>query len=144
MALILKEEVKSKDLKKGDHITKGIGSPVFEVHSVTSQVRISKIGEVMVVGFPKDVFDNEKWHRCVDDEVKKQEGIIERQRVDSSNIKSVGYNKELQILEVEFEMGGVYQYTAVPEAVHKNFMNAPSKGNFFAMSIKGAYPYKKV
>ena len=38
---------------------------------------------------------------------------MKRQSVESSNLASVGYDEEKQILEVQFKHGGVYQYFEV-------------------------------
>ncbi len=39
---------------------------------------------------------------------------MDRIQVRSSNIRSIGYDQNRQILEVEFLKGGVYQYFDVP------------------------------
>jgi hypothetical protein len=65
-----------------------------------------------------------------------------RNRVNSSNIASVGW--ENGTLEVEFHDGGVYQYSGVPEAVYRAFLNAHSKGSYFHDNIRDRYPYREV
>jgi len=35
---------------------------------------------------------------------------MNRQTVSSSNIHSIGYDVKFQILEIEFQDGGIYQY----------------------------------
>ena len=60
---------------------------------------------------------------------------MERTPVDSSNIISVGYDPEQQILEVEFKGGAVYQYTFFPEEMWMEFEMAPSKGKYFASQV---------
>jgi hypothetical protein len=67
-----------------------------------------------------------------------------RERVQSSNLKSVGYDAESKTLEVEFHDGGVYQYFNVPAVVHRDLLHAPSIGKYFAFFIKDAYRYRKV
>lgn len=42
---------------------------------------------------------------------------MNRVPVSSSNIRSVGYDPQAQIPEVEFHNGGVYQYSHVSETV---------------------------
>ena len=42
---------------------------------------------------------------------------MKRQQVESSNLSSIGYDSEDQILEVEFKHGGIYQYFEVPENI---------------------------
>jgi hypothetical protein len=61
--------------------------------------------------------------------------------VSSSNIRSVGYDSETNVLEIEFNHGGIYHYTGVPEAVYRSFMAAGSKGTYHAQFIKNHYPY---
>lgn len=70
---------------------------------------------------------------------------MERKAVDSSNLKSVGYNETSHTLEVEFHHGGIYQYYNVPESVYLGLMKASSHGTYFDQEIKkGGYRYKKV
>jgi hypothetical protein len=35
---------------------------------------------------------------------------MDRQRVNSSNLRSVGYDEEESVLEIEFQAGPVYRY----------------------------------
>ena len=67
-----------------------------------------------------------------------------RTSVVSSNILSVGYDERTQTLEVEFIRGTVYQYYGVPDNIHQELMNAPSKGQFFNTYIRDMYPYSRV
>ena len=60
---------------------------------------------------------------------------MKRQAVDSSNLASVGYDEENEILEVEFNHGGVYQYYDVPKEEYEALMNANSLGSFFFHSF---------
>jgi len=70
---------------------------------------------------------------------------MERTPVDSSNIISIGYDPEREILEVEFQRGAVYQYLGVPADVHDSLMQAPSHGRYLDVYIKKSeYPYKRV
>jgi hypothetical protein len=144
MAVIIKEKVKSKDLKAGDYITKGFGSPVFRVSSITSEVKLQKLSEDLIVGFPKAVFDGEEWHRCEPSEKVQDQADIQMRVCDSSNILREGYDEESQTLQLEFSGGGKYRYTLVPKTVYERFLASDSKGREFANSIKGKYPYKKV
>lgn len=64
--------------------------------------------------------------------------------VKSSNLKSVGYDRFTQTLEIAFNRGGVYQYSQVPENVYDGLMNAPSYGGYFNRHIKSKYPTKRV
>jgi hypothetical protein len=67
-----------------------------------------------------------------------------RTSVSSSNVRSVGYDAEAQVLEVEFVSGGVYQYSGVPASVYSSLMSAASKGSYLASHIKNRYPTRKV
>lgn len=69
---------------------------------------------------------------------------MERESVNSSNLKSVGYDAAQQVLEIEFHEGGVYRYSGVPEEVYRALLEADSKGSYFVASIKEAYPYDRV
>ncbi len=49
---------------------------------------------------------------------------MERQPVESSIVKSVGYDPETQTLEVELQTGGVYQYDGIePEYYHETIQD---------------------
>jgi hypothetical protein len=69
---------------------------------------------------------------------------MERISVNSSNVSSVGYDADSQILEIEFNNGGIYQYSGVPESVYEGMMGADSKGKYFHANIKNAYPFSKL
>ena len=70
---------------------------------------------------------------------------MERQSVESSNLASIGYDAENEILEVEFNHGGIYQYFDVPENVYDELMNADSHGQYFDRNIKKAgYQFQKI
>lgn len=70
---------------------------------------------------------------------------MDRTRVESSNLASVGYDNDNNILEVEFHHGGVYQYFEVPSSVYTGLMEADSKGKFFDQHVKKAnYRYQKI
>ena len=67
-----------------------------------------------------------------------------RNSVQSSNLSSVGYDSENQILEIEFKKSGIYQYYKVPLNVYNGLMNASSHGEYFNAYIKGVYDFKKI
>ena len=69
---------------------------------------------------------------------------MERKRVNSSKIRSVGYDEKSQVLEVEFSDGRVLAYTGVSREVHRQFMAAPSATSFFEDKIAEAYPSRRV
>jgi hypothetical protein len=64
---------------------------------------------------------------------------MQRVEVVSESIKSIGYDEENKVLEVEFIRSGLYQYMLVPKDVHSDLMAAESKGKFVNKSIKPNY-----
>ena len=66
-----------------------------------------------------------------------------RQIVESSALRSIGYDEEKMILEAEFKSGKVYQYNEVPMEVFQNLINAESKGKFFNQNITNVYSFIK-
>jgi len=69
---------------------------------------------------------------------------MNRQPVVSSNLASVGYDPATSMLEIEFNNGGIYQYSNVPESVYSGLMRASSKGTYFHDYIKERYSYRKI
>lgn len=69
---------------------------------------------------------------------------MERHRVSSSNVRSVGYDEASNTLEVEFNSGGVYQYYSVPESVYSALMRASSKGSYLNDHVKDRYRCRQV
>ena len=67
-----------------------------------------------------------------------------RQPVQSSDLKSVGYEEQQNLLEIEFISGGIYQYSGVPKDIYSGLVNAPSHGKFFARFIKDRFPTRRV
>ena len=62
---------------------------------------------------------------------------------ESSNIARFRYTKETQVLTVEFQNGGRYEYYDVPDAVFEGMVRAPSKGQYLAQKIKGTLRYAR-
>lgn len=63
--------------------------------------------------------------------------------VHSSNLASVGYDPDSQLLEIRFRSGRTYSYSGVPESRYQGLMAAYSKGSYFADHIKDRYPTRK-
>jgi len=66
---------------------------------------------------------------------------MKRKTVASSNIRSVGYDVERQVLEIEFSNGQVYHYWEVGPLEVVQFIFAESLGNYFAKNIKTKYQW---
>lgn len=69
---------------------------------------------------------------------------IKRTHVDSSNLKSIGYNNSSKILEIEFVNGAIYQYYAVPQRTYVELMQAKSHGKYFYAFIRDNFQYQQV
>ena len=69
---------------------------------------------------------------------------MQRIPVSSSNIRSIGYDPQSALLEVEFVSGDVYQYFDVPEHLYRQFLNGSSHGQFLNDHIRYNYRYQKV
>lgn len=68
---------------------------------------------------------------------------VKRLEVTSSNVKSVGYDRDQQLLEVEFKGGGIYRYSGVPLKVYQALVGAASIGSYLATAVKGKFPFTK-
>lgn len=69
---------------------------------------------------------------------------MNRTLVSSSNLVSVGYDEDYQILEVEFKKSGIYSYQNVPLVIFQALMSAPSIGTFFNAEVKNTYPCQRI
>ena len=69
---------------------------------------------------------------------------MQRKIVSSSNIRSIGYDTLATTLEIEFNSGGIYQYSGVSNSTFQALMNANSHGTFFRDFIKDRYPTIKI
>ena len=70
--------------------------------------------------------------------------LMDRERIRSSNIRSVGYDPLTQTLEIEFHGGRIYLYANVPTTVNISLMQAGSKGYYFYKHIRERYPTKRI
>lgn len=68
---------------------------------------------------------------------------MHREQVSLSNIKSIGYESNSKILEIEFKNRGIYQYLNVADNVYRELISAPSIGSFFHKYIKSNYKWIK-
>ena len=69
---------------------------------------------------------------------------MDRAEVESSNLRSVGYDEEAHMLEIEFNNGSVYQYCSVLPHVYKALIESSSIGKYFNKNIRGDYEGVKV
>lgn len=64
----------------------------------------------------------------------KETGVAE-----SSYIQAIAYDSAVLQLTVTLKNGGQYTFFNVYPQTHEDFIQAPSKGKFFATVIKGKY-----
>lgn len=57
-------------------------------------------------------------------------------KVKSSNIASISYDEEFNILRVKFHTGSIYDYDDVPMELYNKFLKSTSKGKFFHENIR--------
>ena len=69
---------------------------------------------------------------------------MERNRVNSSTIRSVGYDERAQVLEIEFVSGSIVQYSRVPAEVFRRMRASPSITSFFQDNIDESYSSRRV
>ncbi len=62
----------------------------------------------------------------------------------SAMAAQVGYDYDREILQIEFNSGAVYQYSAVAPEVWEDLQSTDSIGSFYNREIKGYYPSVKV
>ena len=73
-----------------------------------------------------------------------QPGVEYYHDFESSNIESMEFDFQKNVLKVEFKSGVSYLYSSIPHNVAYNFKHAQSKGQFFALKIKNCYPVKRL
>jgi KTSC domain len=69
---------------------------------------------------------------------------MERKRLNSSKLRSAGYESKAQLLEIEFSDGKVIQYRGVSPEVHRQLMAAPSANSFFEDKIDESFPSTRI
>jgi hypothetical protein len=67
-----------------------------------------------------------------------------RQEVDSSELRSVGYEADTSVLEAEFHSGEIYQYLDVPAELVLELLEAESIGRYFNAHIRSKFKFKKM
>jgi len=69
---------------------------------------------------------------------------MERKRVNSSKLRSVGYEEKSHTLEIEMSNGQVFQYVGVYPEVYRRLMAAPNPTSFFDDKVAEEYTPKRV
>ena len=69
--------------------------------------------------------------------------LLERQPVKSRILRSVGYDENIKILEIEFQSGLVYQYAAVPPKVYRELIRSDEIGKYFTDKVRNRFRTKQ-
>jgi hypothetical protein len=69
---------------------------------------------------------------------------LTRESVSSTSIRSIGYDPDNEILEIELRRGGIYQYFQVPPEAHRSLVGATSIGGHYTKFIKPIFQFRKV
>ena len=69
---------------------------------------------------------------------------MQRAFVNSTTLRSAGYDAHSAVLELQFRHGAVYQYFLVPQRVYRDLLGAPSQGGYFNQNIRGRYRYQRL
>lgn len=69
---------------------------------------------------------------------------MERKKLNSSRIRSAGYEPKAQILEIEFSDGKLIQYSGVSQEVNRQLMSSPSPVSFFEDKIAENYRERRL
>jgi len=69
---------------------------------------------------------------------------MKRLPVDSSAVRSVGYDPKSLVLEIEYTNGSIYDYYDVPPEVYQEFCEADSMGAFVNFRIKPNFQYREI
>jgi hypothetical protein len=64
--------------------------------------------------------------------------------VESEAISEIRYDEERAKLFVTFQDGDRYVYVGVPGEVHRSFLDADSKGQYFAYEIRDKFPFNRL
>lgn len=63
---------------------------------------------------------------------------------ESKCVANVDYDLESEMLTIEFQARGTYQYSGVPLDVYVDFSTAGSQGTYFNLYIRNTYSYERV
>jgi hypothetical protein len=64
---------------------------------------------------------------------------MQREPLESSSLRSLGYDPTTNTLEVEFKSGRIYRYLGVPPTEYAALRNARSIGGYFTRQIRNNY-----
>lgn len=76
--------------------------------------------------------------------MKNQPQPLQHQPVESTTIKTIGYDEATQELHVAFHGSGMYIYQNVPKHLYDAFMISGSKGKYLHQNIRGRFEHGKI
>lgn len=68
---------------------------------------------------------------------------MQRKRVSSTELFSVGYDAEKSQLEVELLNGSIYLYSGVARMIYEELMASKTKYRYYVNYIKSSFSYEK-
>jgi KTSC domain len=69
---------------------------------------------------------------------------MERKKVNSTHVRSIGYDAKDQMLEIEFFSGSIMQYSRVSNEIHRRLMASTSMKSFIEDNIQDSFSEKRV
>ena len=69
---------------------------------------------------------------------------MERKKVSSSHVRSIGYDAREQILEIEFFSGSVIQYSRVSSEIYRRLMASTTMKIYIEDNIQDNYTEKRI
>lgn len=69
---------------------------------------------------------------------------IERKPINRGGIRSAGYDRAKQILEIEFDNGSIVQHTAVGEEIARRFLASSSPASVYKDTIQDEYTLRRI
>lgn len=69
---------------------------------------------------------------------------MERKKVSSSHVRSIGYDAREQILEIEFFSGSVIEYSRVSSEIYRRLMASTTMKSYIEDNIQDNYTEKRI
>ena len=69
---------------------------------------------------------------------------MERKKVSSSHVRTIGYDVREQILEIEYFSGSVIQYSRVSSEIHRRLMVSTTMKSCIEDNIQDNYTEKRI
>ena len=69
---------------------------------------------------------------------------MDRKKVNSGSIRSIGFDERNRTLEIEFSDGRVVQYAGVSAETHRRLISAPSIVSYFRDNVEESFTAKRI